>query len=111
MFLAGLMIFLYNYHEEDGIIWNVKKVPESNSETRDSNEGWSWTQVFWSLVGGGLTPVLYNNLGTFVLALKSSLVAVWRMLGLEPRGCSYCLAQGAGEGVGQQGEHVWLCAT
>ena len=111
MFLAGLMIFLYSYHLEDEIIWNVKKIPESDSETKNGNEGWSWTQVLWCLVGGFLTPVLYNNLGKFVLALKSSLLAVWRKLGLEPRMCSYCLAQGAGEGVGQQGEHVWLCPT
>ena len=107
--LAFIIIFgpiLYNFNVE-----TVKVVSDYHEETNGSDEVLTISSCFWAGVLGGVASVLYIYCGNFLWLPVSILLAVWRMLGLEPRRCSYCLVLGAGEGVCQEGEQVWVCKT
>ena len=98
---------LYNYNVE------TMEMAVEDYRSRESEEGWTWSQVFWALVAGVVVSILYINLGKILWYPVSSFLAVCRVLGLHlgAKRCSYCQAQGAKEGVGEEGEQVWLCHT
>ena len=93
---------LYDFNME-----TVKMVSDYYEETKESEEVLTISSCFW--VFGGVASVLYIYWTS--TSTVSILLAVLRILGLEPRRCSYCLGAGAGEGVCQKGEQVWVCKT
>ena len=106
-----IISMMYNYNVE-----TMTMASKYHEETKENmEEGRTWSQHFWSLALGGLAATLFRYFWTVVRLLKCYLVLVLRSwvwaLGLQPKRCSYCLAQGAKEGVGVEGEQVWLCQT
>ena len=95
------MVFNYNVN-------TVQMASEYHDETKGNREeGRTWSQHFWSFAYGGLVYILYRYYGTALWVLESIFLTLWRVL--ETKKCSYCLALGAGEGLCQEGEKVWVC--
>ena len=72
----------------------------------------SWLLVYClKTVGLGYLTLDWSFYERLLSVLKGPVRAVQRFLGLEARRCSYCqcLTLRGGEGVGQQGEPVWVC--
>ena len=103
--LAGITIIYYTFN---------------NNEENDNEivALWSLEEHLWWLLGYWAYTVALGNLTLewsfyeqLLPVVKGLLRAVQRFLGLEARRCSYCqcLALRVGEGVGQQGQLVWVC--